>query len=185
MGSRSKRSERCQRCRMLEHLCICQSIPRYTLETRLVLVMHRREYKKTTATGPLALEALPNSELRIHGHQDCPLDLSDLNKPERRTLLLYPGDDVPILNRGFLDQDNRAVTLVVPDGNWRQAARMGRRLPVSNMLKWSGFPKGRRPGGGFEKRIIQRVWQRLKLLPGPSALSNHPLFNQEWKICFV
>src|SRR5512146_1616722 len=98
MGTRSKRSERCPRCRMLSSLCICPSIPRYDLSTRIVLVMHHREWIKTTATGPLALEALPNSELRIHGHQDRPLDFSDLDLPGRRTLLLYPGDDVPILD---------------------------------------------------------------------------------------
>jgi len=127
---------------MLDHLCICQSIPRYILETRLVLVMHRRELSKTTATGPLALEALPNSELRIHGHKDTPLDFSDLNIPERRTLLLYPGDDVPVLNRSFLDQDGRAVTLVVPDGSWRQAAKMGKRLPGLGHAEMVRLPEG-------------------------------------------
>jgi DTW domain-containing protein YfiP len=151
MGTRSKRSERCQRCRMHTDLCICPSIPRYLLDTRLVLVMHRRELKKPTATGPLALEALPNSELRIHGHQDQPLNLSDLDIPERRTLLLYPGDDAPILSRGFLDQDSRPVTLVVPDGNWRQAARMGRRLPGLDHAEMVRLPDGLQTWWGLRR----------------------------------
>ncbi|WP_041245304.1 tRNA-uridine aminocarboxypropyltransferase [Geotalea uraniireducens] len=142
MGSRSKRSERCPRCRMHVPLCICRSIPRYALDTRLVLVMHHREHIKTTATGPLALEALPNSELRIHGHRDRPLDFSDLDIPDRRTLLLYPGDDVPVLSRSLLEQDNRPVTLVVPDGNWRQASRMGRRLPGLEHAEMVRLPEG-------------------------------------------
>lgn len=151
MGSRSKRSERCPRCRMHAHLCICRSIPRYALATRLVLVMHRREYQKTTATGPLALEALANSELRIHGHQDRPLDLSDLNSPERRTLLLYPGDGVPPLTGSFLETDSRPVTLVVPDGNWRQAARMGRRLPGLEHAEMVRLPEGPRTSWGLRR----------------------------------
>ncbi|KAF0218872.1 MAG: DTW domain-containing [Geobacteraceae bacterium] len=151
MGSRSKKSERCRRCRMHVQLCICRSIPRYPLDTRLVLVMHRREHTKTTATGPLALEALPNSELRIHGHQDRPLDFSDLNIPERRTLLLYPGEDVPILTRSLLDRDSRPVTLVVPDGNWRQAARMGRRLPGLEHAEMVRLPEGPRTGWGIRR----------------------------------
>ena len=151
MGTRSKRSERCQRCRMHAHLCICPSIPRYLLDTRIVLVMHRREQKKPTATGPLALEALPNSELRIHGHQDRPLDFTDLNIPERRTLLLYPGDDAPILSRSFLAQDSRPVTLVVPDGNWRQAARMGRRLPGLDHAEMVRLPEGLKTGWGLRR----------------------------------
>ena len=178
MGSRSKRSDRCRRCRMLEHLCICQSIPRYTLETRLVLVMHRREHKKTTATGPLALEVLPNSELRIHGHQDRPLDFSDLNIPERRTLLLYPGDDVPILNRNFLDQDNRAVTLVVPDGNWRQASRMGRRLPGLGHAEMVRLPEGPQTRWGLRKEnhseglaTFEAIARALGIIESPSVQS--------------
>ncbi|HET6418891.1 MAG TPA: tRNA-uridine aminocarboxypropyltransferase [Geobacteraceae bacterium] len=142
MGTRSKRSERCPRCRMHAHLCICRSIPRYALETRLVLVMHRREYARTTATGPLVLEVLSNSELRIHGHRDRPLDLSDLAVADRRVLILYPGDGVPELTREFLDLDRRPVTLVVPDGSWRQAAKMGRRLPGLEHAEMARLPEG-------------------------------------------
>ena len=142
MGTRSKRSERCRRCRMHVDLCICRSIPSYPLNTRLVLVMHHREQIKTTATGPLALEALPNSELRIHGYQERPLDFSDLNSPERRTLLLYPGEDVPVLSGTLLDRDKRPVILVVPDGTWRQASRMGRRLPGLEHSEMVRLPEG-------------------------------------------
>ena len=133
------------------HRCICRSIPRFELDTRIVLVMHYREQIKTTATGPLALEALPNSELRIHGHQDRPLDLSDLDVPERRTLLLYPGDDAPILSKDLLDRDNRFVTLVVPDGNWRQASRMGRRLPGLEHAEMVRLPEGAQSRWGIRR----------------------------------
>jgi DTW domain-containing protein YfiP len=111
------------------HRCICPHIPTYDLATRLVLVMHRHEVSKTTATGPLALAMLPNSELRVHGYQERPLDLADLQQPERRLLILYPGEEAATLSQSFLEKDRRPITLVVPDGNWRQASRMGRRLP--------------------------------------------------------
>ncbi len=123
-------------------LCICQAIPRYNLPTRLVLIMHRREQHKPTATGPLALQALVNSELRIHGHQDHPLDCSDLDISYRRPFLLYPGDDAQVLSKSLLEQDSRPVTLVVPDGNWGQAARMGRRLPGLGHAEMVRLPEG-------------------------------------------
>jgi DTW domain-containing protein YfiP len=132
-------------------LCICAAIPRYALATRVVLVMHRREEHKPTATGPLALEALANSELRVHGYQDRPLDLSDLDVPERRTLLLYPGDDVPVLGAELLARDPRPVTLVVPDGSWRQAARMGRRLPGLERAEMVRLPEGPRTAWGIRR----------------------------------
>lgn len=178
MGTRSKRSKRCQRCRMHVRLCICPSIPRYDLATRLVLVMHRREQNKPTATGPLALAALPNSEVRIHGRQDRPLDFSDLDIPERRTLLLYPGDDVPILSRSFLDQDGRPVTLVVPDGNWRQAARMGQRLPGLAHAQMVRLPEGPETEWGIRREdhaqglaTFEAIARALGIIESPAVQS--------------
>ena len=149
MGVRPKRTNRCQRCRMREDLCLCPSIPLYELATRLVLVMHYRELPKTTATGPLALVALPNSELRVQGLQDQILDFNDLHTPQRRTLFLYPGEEVPVLSREFLEQDPRPVNLVVPDGNWSQAARMGKRLPGLSHAEMVRLPEGPRTQWGI------------------------------------
>lgn len=129
MGRRSKRVERCVRCRMHLGLCVCDAVPHLDLRTRLLLVMHHREIKKNTATGHLALMALPNSELRLHGDRSTPLDLSDVDDRAQRVLVLFPSDDAALLTRELVLRDPRPVTLVVPDGNWRQAAKIGRRVP--------------------------------------------------------
>lgn len=113
--------------------------------------MHRREWSKPTATGPLALNVLSNSELRIQGNRDQPLDFLDLKTDHRRTLLLYPGEDAQILNRAFLSVDSRPVNLVVPDGNWRQAARMGRRLPGLEHATMVRLPEGAKTGWGVRR----------------------------------
>jgi DTW domain-containing protein len=142
MGTRSKRSERCHECRLHSRLCICSDTPRHDLATRLILVMHQREWTKPTATGPLALAVLSNSELRIQGHREEQLDFRDLDTPERRTLLLYPGEGAPVLNSDFLASDSRPVNLVVVDGTWRQASRMGRRLPGLENATMVRLPEG-------------------------------------------
>jgi len=113
--------------------------------------MHHREWSKPTATGPLALAVLANSELRIHGNREQPLDFRDLDCGGRRTLLLYPGDDVPVLCRSFLAADPRPVNLVVPDGNWRQAARMGRRLPGLEHAEMVRLPAGAKTAWGVRR----------------------------------
>ncbi len=185
MGSRSKRSERCRRCRMHSDLCICESIPCYTLNSRVVLVMHRREYSKVTATGPLALEILANSELRIHGHQDRPLDFTNLDVTDRRILLLYPEDSAPILNRSFLDRDNRPVTLVVPDGSWRQAAKMGRRLPGLEKAEMVRLPEGPSTRWGIRKEnhphglaTFEAIARALGIIESPAVQSGmEDIFN--------
>jgi len=159
-------------------LCICAAIPRYALDTRLVLVMHQRECYKPTATGPLALEVLLNSELRVHGRRDRRLDLSDLNVPERRTLLLYPREDVPVLGRAFLDRDKRPVTLVVPDGSWRQAGRMARRLPGLEHAERVRLPAGplsqwgiRRQSHAEHVATFEAIARALGIIESPAVQS--------------
>lgn len=110
-------------------LCLCAGIGKLELATKLVLIMHHREVGKTTATGPLALRALSHSTLHVHGTRDQQLDLRALHAQGRRVLLLYPSDDARVLSSELLTQDPRPVTLVVPDGSWRQASRAARRIP--------------------------------------------------------
>jgi DTW domain-containing protein YfiP len=110
-------------------LCLCAEVPQLELATRVVLIMHHREVSKTTATGPLALQALPGSSLCVHGEQDALLDLSAEHVPGRRVMLLFPREDAKPLTPELLAQDPRPVTLLVPDGNWRQASRAAKRIP--------------------------------------------------------
>ena len=122
--------------------CLCAELPRLTTTTRVVLVMHRREVSKTTATGPLALRILVNSELRVHGHQESPVDLTDLHTGDRRVLALYPSDDARPLDAAFVRADPRPITLVVPDGSWRQASKAARRIPGFDAAERVTLPAG-------------------------------------------
>jgi DTW domain-containing protein len=126
--------------------CVCADIPHLALATRVILVMHRRELVKTTATGPLALLALPNSELLIHGNRADPVDLRRLCDPTQNALLLFPDDEAPELTSAWLRSEmsdpNRPITLVVPDGSWRQAHRMSRRLPGMEKVQRVRLPAG-------------------------------------------
>ncbi|HTM46536.1 MAG TPA: DTW domain-containing protein, partial [Polyangiaceae bacterium] len=128
MGDRAKRAERCEVCRLHRSLCLCSEITPLDLNTRVALVMHRRELPKTTATGPWALAALRNSELHVRGKKGAPLDLSALCAANRRALLLFPSDDAVPLTGALFASDPRPVTLIVPDGNWGQASRAARRI---------------------------------------------------------
>ncbi len=127
-------AERCTRCRMHTDLCICAHIPQLELTTRVALVMHYRELRKPTATGPLALKALSNSVLYIHGRPQAPLSLEHLLHEGRRVLLLFPSEDALELPQALVQHRGKhgtiqPITLVVPDGNWRQASRIQKRVP--------------------------------------------------------
>jgi DTW domain-containing protein YfiP len=119
-------------------LCICGLIPRLQTRTRLLLIMHRYEDRKSTNTGRLASECLPNSEVLIRGHVDMPsaaLRFDAATQP----LLLFPHEQtVPLAQF----RSGAPVTLIVPDGNWRQASRVKRRVPGLADVPCVGLPAG-------------------------------------------
>jgi DTW domain-containing protein YfiP len=102
-------------------------LPRLETRTRLVLVIHRREDRKPTNTGRLATECLPNSEVIVRGHVEAPPEVPRAWSPGAQPLLLFPDADAIPLAR--FATSPLPVTLVVPDGTWRQAAKVRHRIP--------------------------------------------------------
>ncbi|CAE79280.1 tRNA-uridine aminocarboxypropyltransferase [Bdellovibrio bacteriovorus] len=124
-----KTKDPCPECYLHRDLCLCSLIPRLESRTRLCLVIHAKELKRTTNTGRLAIKALLNSEMRVRGDSREALDLSDLLVPEYRTVLFFPAEDARELDAEFMAEDPRPLQLIVPDGNWRQASKVNTRHP--------------------------------------------------------
>ena len=100
---------------------MCALIPRVETRTRIVLVIHRLEARKTTNTGRLATLCLPNSVVLERGHENTP----DILAPELLdgAALLFPYPEaIPITT---IDPPR---SLIVPDGTWRQASKMRQRV---------------------------------------------------------
>jgi DTW domain-containing protein YfiP len=127
---------------MQQKLCLCDQIEVLETRTRVSLVMHQSERTKPTATGPLALLALRNSELFVHGVEGVPLSLSHLDRGEYRLLVLFPAADARELTRELVLEDSRPVNLIVPDGGWRQASRAARRIPGFESVEKITLPMG-------------------------------------------
>ncbi len=107
-------------------LCVCSLIPRIETVTRLLLVIHRSEHRKPTNTGRLAVECLPNSAVLVRGNE---LEPSAPFVADRGTqpVLLFPHDEAIPLQQ--LARSGEPVTLIVPDGTWRQASKVRGRVP--------------------------------------------------------
>lgn len=119
----------CQGCFLNPALCICALAPSLDLRTRVALVVHAKELKRTTNTGRLAVSVLRNSDMRIRGNDKERVDLSDWLTPNYRSVLFYPSADAVELTQEFVAQDPRPIQLIVPDGNWRQAGKVHTRHP--------------------------------------------------------
>jgi len=164
---------RCPRCHVHDSLCICALIPRLQTRTSLLLIIHRYEDRKPTNTGRLATECLVNSRVIVRGHTEersCSLDLG----PETQPVLLFPREDAVPLTE--FASSPRPVTLIVPDGNWRQASKMRNRVPGLSDVPCVSLPPGPptqyrlrsepHPGG---LATIEAVARAMGVLEGPAV----------------
>jgi len=60
-------ARRCPDCRLARTACLCGLIPQIHTKTRVVLILHQLEERKTSNTGRLALRCLSNGEVVIRG----------------------------------------------------------------------------------------------------------------------
>ncbi len=127
---------------MRHELCICADIPALNLATRVIVVISKRELQVPTNTGRMATMALRNSALLVRGDLANPYDLAAALRPHRQPVLLYPGDDAPLLTRELVEQYGCAIDLVVPDGNWRQTSKMRKRDATMAELPIVRLPPG-------------------------------------------
>lgn len=116
----------CPTCFLHRRRCICASIPKHDLKTRVSLIIHAKELKRTTNTGRLALHALVNSQMHIRGGSTERVDLSALLVPDYETYVLFPSEDA--LNLEDI-KPQKPIQLIVTDGNWRQASKLNTRHP--------------------------------------------------------
>jgi DTW domain-containing protein YfiP len=118
-------------------LCVCTLLPRIETRTRLVLVIHRAEARKPTNTGHLAVASLVNSEVHVRGRLGEPSE-PIMVQPGTLPLLLFPHEHEAKPLR-LLDEP---VTLIVPDGNWRQASKVRARVPGLREVPCVTLPAG-------------------------------------------
>ncbi|MBI1945560.1 MAG: DTW domain-containing protein [Deltaproteobacteria bacterium] len=138
MSRRDNAELRCGVCRLPRPLCVCSSLPSLAVCTRVLVVVHREEERKPTNTGLLAARCLRGARVAVVGDRARPLPARLLEEGER-AVLLFPADDaLPIARYA----DGAPLTLVVPDGNWRQAARIARRVPGLATLPRVALPPG-------------------------------------------
>lgn len=121
----------CPICFLHRQRCICSEIPKLNLATRLSLIIHAKELKRTTNTGRLALQALVNSEMHIRGESHERLDLTSMLNPNYESYVLFPSEDALDLED---IKPEKPIQLIVTDGNWRQASKLNTRHPELSHL---------------------------------------------------
>ena len=120
-------------------------------DVRLVLMIHHRELKKPSNTGMVAVRCLENSEYHTIGLLDRPMNYLDVIHEDVTNLMLFPSPDATTLTPEFCQTLSKPLRLIVPDGNWGQATRMGRRI-----LQQTNIPCVTLPDSGPTKYELRR-----------------------------
>ena len=142
--ARGSRVVRCNSCLMPEKHCICSYRQLSFSNIRFWLLMHRKEQFKPTNTGRLILDTIGGSSLSIWDRVQPPEPLINaINTAPNRFALMFPGD--PDTDRSPLEWssggDGQLMTIIIPDGTWRQASRMVNKSPYLAKLPRIGLWK--------------------------------------------
>jgi len=126
---------------MHRSLCICALLPRMETRTRLLVVLHQLEARKTTNTGLVAARCLTNSAVVYRGRAPEGVEAESVEAAlggEHEPVLLAPHPTATPLDvwRG----SGRPVLLVVPDGTWPQVSRTRRRIEAIARLPYVSLP---------------------------------------------
>jgi DTW domain-containing protein len=172
-------TSRCPACMFRHEVCMCGWIPRVETRLHLHIVRHSSELRRPTNSARIAALALPNSSLVDHGLPHVRYDPAPV-----------AGDDVWLLFPEGRPSDDRATpappppraparpprVLVVLDGNWGQARRMSKRLPIVRDLPRLAVPppkpgtlRLRRPHAPWAMATIEAIARALDALGEPEA----------------
>jgi DTW domain-containing protein len=153
-------------------LCVCALAPRLETRTRLVVVLHRSEDRKSSNTGRLAAECIAGSVVHVRGHRETQ-DARLTWDPSTQPLLLFPHEDALPLARFA---GGAPVTLIVPDGTWRQASKVRARVPGLRDVRCVTLPPG--PPSSYRLRAeshaprlatIEAIARAMGVLEGPAV----------------
>lgn len=118
--------EKCYRCYRPLSSCMCSHVRPVSTETKFVILMHPKEFKKTkNGTGHLTHLSLPNSELYID------VDFTDhaavnaiIGDEGNRCYLLYPGKESIYLNEHPLNNHGKRAVIFLIDSTWPCSIKM-------------------------------------------------------------
>ena len=166
----------CPDCRLPGWLCVCAHAPRIATRTPLLLVIHVYERGRTSNTARLLALATRGATLVGHGERHAPLDLASYVPSRTTPIVLFPGHGARALTPDLVADLPTPPALVVPDGNWRQAGRMVKRLPLLTAATKVSLPARvfaghalRRNRSGHRMSTFEAVTQALAILEGEAV----------------
>jgi DTW domain-containing protein YfiP len=131
--------EMCYRCFWPRSICWCSSVHPIETRTKILILMHPREFKDTKAgTGRLTRICLKNSEIHMGIRFDTHAAVQErIHDSGYYPMLLYPGpDSVAISDQGLREMivHDRSLLIILLDATWHNAKKMFEASPTLQKL---------------------------------------------------
>lgn len=139
-----KPNQACSLCGLSGAHCICHTFKKIRLKTRVDLLVHYKELKRTSNTGRLIEDLLSNQKIWIRGEKEKPLDHSKVLDARYNPVLLFPCDEAQTASSELFEvlAKEKPLQILVPDGNWRQASKVHYRVKEFQHISRITLPKG-------------------------------------------
>lgn len=153
--------EKCYNCYRPKSSCMCGYINKIDTNTKFVLLMHPKEFKKTkNGTGHFTHISLPNSSLFIGIDFNTHLEINEMiNNSNNNCFVLYPHTNSIKLNDVNIQQENKTNIIFIIDSTWPCSKKI---LAVSKNIN-------KLPKISFEHTKSSEF--KIKTQPNPYCLS--------------
>lgn len=133
--------EVCFTCYRPKSSCMCQFINRIDTNTKFVILMHPKEYRKTkNGTGHLTNLSLKNSEIYVGIDFTNHKKINEIiDNPQIDSYLLYPGKESIELNTQSIGNSDKQSVVFIIDSTWPCSKKMIRLSKNLNTLQKISF----------------------------------------------
>ena len=112
--------EKCYQCYRPKKSCMCKYIQKIETNTRFIIIMHPKEFKKTkNNTGRFTHQSLPNSKIYIGIDFNHDEEINKIiNDTNNSCYVLYPHENSIKLNHQTIQKENKKNVIFIIDSTW-------------------------------------------------------------------
>lgn len=144
--------EYCYNCNRVKVSCVCKFICKIETNTKFILLMHPKEYRKTkNNSGKMTINSLKNSKMIVGIDFSKNEEINTLIE-NNSCFVLYPDENAINLNTQTIKNDNRDIVIFIIDSTWACSKKMLKFSPNLNALPKISFTHNLESNYQFKKQ---------------------------------
>ena len=145
--------EYCYKCNRTKENCVCKYINKIDTNTKFILIMHPKEFKKTkNNSGKMTISSLPNSKMFVGIDFSLNKEINELiDNPNNSCYVLYPHETAINLNTQNIKNGKNTIIFII-DSTWACSKKILRFSENLNKLPKISFTHNLESNYKFKKQ---------------------------------